>query len=216
MVTDSVRLSLKPLATFKDIKLVIIDMATANNEGYDLLIFIKTNRKYEKIPILVCSAEEDLNIVKKNILMGGKDFIIKPLRTDVLIKKIRLHTITLRQSIMIVANNKFVIENIKRSISYKEVNLTVVKTAKEAIDKASELKTDIIITDKELPDMTGLDLLGEIKEKYPNIVVILITDARGELKGKDAVASGADGFIEKPFRNKEVQRKLHGFIFEGG
>ena len=58
---------------------------------------------------------------------------------------------------------------------------------------------DLLLTDKNLPGMNGLDVLREAKARYPALPVILITayptvETRGQ-----AEALGAFGYIDKPF-----------------
>ena len=50
-----------------------------------------------------------------------------------------------------------------------------------------------------MPDIDGIDLLKEIKRKYPDTIVIMVTARNDEETKNAAVSAGADEFITKPF-----------------
>lgn len=86
-----------------------------------------------------------------------------------------------------------------------------VASAVDGLDALEKLKTarfDIVISDVKMPNMDGLELLGEIKSSYPETSVILITGKAAEFRLEDALKAGADHFIVKPFKNVEVATTL--------
>ena len=79
------------------------------------------------------------------------------------------------------------------------------KNGKEALER---LKTDlinIVITDEKMPDLSGMDLLCEIKRKNQRIPVILITAYGSVSMAVEALKKGAFYFFEKPIFNKLEQ-----------
>ena len=55
----------------------------------------------------------------------------------------------------------------------------------------------MVLSDIRMPGMKGLVLLREIKARFPNCVVFLMTGAEGDLR-MEAIRLGASAFIEKP------------------
>lgn len=67
------------------------------------------------------------------------------------------------------------------------------------------LKTELvncIVTDVKMPDLTGMELLSEIKKNYPQIPVILITAYGSVTMAVEALKKGAFYFFEKPIFDK--------------
>ncbi|MDP8261669.1 MAG: response regulator [Candidatus Ancaeobacter aquaticus] len=63
---------------------------------------------------------------------------------------------------------------------------------------------DIVITDMSMPGMNGLKLLRQVKEKKPEVQVIIIT-AFGEWGAyAEALKEGAYEFVSKPFKVEEI------------
>ncbi len=67
---------------------------------------------------------------------------------------------------------------------------------------------DVVILDINLPDGSGLDLLPEIKQGYPDTVVILLTAYTDLENAIRAVQEGADDFLTKPFETEYLVHSI--------
>ncbi|MBD3382177.1 MAG: response regulator [candidate division Zixibacteria bacterium] len=74
----------------------------------------------------------------------------------------------------------------------------------EALKIIDEGKVDLVITDVKMPEMNGFDLLKHIKEKTPQIGVIVMTAFGDAYTVRDALLLGADEYITKPFKSFEI------------
>jgi len=81
----------------------------------------------------------------------------------------------------------------------------------EAILKYNELKPDLVTMDITMPKMDGLTALKTIKKINPSAKVIMLTALGREETVKEAMLSGASGFIIKPFVQEQVLRGLSAF-----
>ncbi|MCH9613083.1 MAG: putative transcriptional regulatory protein TcrX [Chlamydiia bacterium] len=80
-------------------------------------------------------------------------------------------------------------------------------------DTANHEEVAIVILDRLLPDMDGLDILNEFKANNPNNIPVLILS--GLSSEKDIVAGldkGAVDYITKPFSLKILMQKVHSLI----
>lgn len=68
--------------------IIILDINMPIMNGLDFCEEIKTRPKFRKIPILVVSGEQNLNIKERLIEMGVYEYIMKPFRSDNLVEKI--------------------------------------------------------------------------------------------------------------------------------
>jgi len=73
-----------------------------------------------------------------------------------------------------------------------------------AIEKYKILRPDIITLDITMPVMTGIEALKEIKAFDKNARIIMISAMGQEKTVRDAVISGAVGFIVKPFNEETI------------
>ncbi|WOO41839.1 response regulator transcription factor [Rubellicoccus peritrichatus] len=66
-----------------------------------------------------------------------------------------------------------------------------------AMNEIAALKPDLVLTDINLPEVNGLEILYLLKRKYPQMRVVLFTGSITRERVKLAYEGGADGFIEK-------------------
>ncbi|SHO57470.1 Regulatory protein LuxO [Vibrio quintilis] len=79
-----------------------------------------------------------------------------------------------------------------------DIDITIVGTGKEALDSLQKREPDLILLDLRLPDMTGMDVLREVKVIYPDVPVIFMT-AHGSIEtAVEAMRHGAQDFLIKP------------------
>ncbi len=74
----------------------------------------------------------------------------------------------------------------------------------KALEIAEKADINLIVTDMQMPEMNGVELLNETKKRWPDIPVIMVT-AFGEVdKAVSAMQAGAFNFLAKPFKNDEL------------
>lgn len=67
---------------------------------------------------------------------------------------------------------------------------------------------DLVVTDMDLPDATGLEVLRRIRRADPAIRVILLTGSSSLVSADEAAAAGAVALVLKPFEFQELLREV--------
>lgn len=80
-----------------------------------------------------------------------------------------------------------------------------------AVEQIKELQPDLILLDMYLPDISGLELLKEIRMGSISSDVIMITAARDAVTIREALRLGAVDYLVKPFRFERFQEALEKF-----
>ncbi|KAB0464531.1 MULTISPECIES: quorum-sensing sigma-54 dependent transcriptional regulator LuxO [Vibrio] len=79
-----------------------------------------------------------------------------------------------------------------------EIDINIVGTGRDAIESLNHRIPDLILLDLRLPDMTGMDVLFAVKQKYPEVPVIFMT-AHGSIDtAVEAMRHGSQDFLIKP------------------
>ncbi len=81
-------------------------------------------------------------------------------------------------------------------------------TASEAVEKALELKPDIVVMDIRLPGKSGIEACREITSRQPQTKVIMLTSYAEDELLFDAIAAGASGYVLKQIGSGELVRAL--------
>ena len=77
-----------------------------------------------------------------------------------------------------------------------------------ALALMTENAVDIVVSDINMPNMDGFTLMTEIKARYPDIPIILITGFGVSEARKMAFDKGADAFVAKPFHLKDLKNVI--------
>lgn len=77
---------------------------------------------------------------------------------------------------------------------------------KEGLSMASQTKVDMIITDLNMPNMDGIEMIRNVRAmaQYKFIPIILLTTESQDGKKKEGKAAGATGWIIKPFKPEQL------------
>ena len=108
-------------------------------------------------------------------------------------------------SILIVDDEEIVRSSCVRILSSDGYRLDTAADGNEALKKLQGGAFDLVLTDLMMPGMTGIDLLRQVKEEWPDTEVIVITGYGTVKTAVDALKYGAYDYIEKPFTPEALQ-----------
>ena len=77
---------------------------------------------------------------------------------------------------------------------------------RDAIEKAQDLKPDLVLLDLSMPIMNGLEAARELKRMNPTVPLLMFTTFKTELLEREALASGCSAVVSK----SESAKLLHG------
>lgn len=76
---------------------------------------------------------------------------------------------------------------------------------REALDSLKKHPVDMVITDIQMPEVSGMELLTKVKEMDPEMVVLMITAFGSTETAVEAMKLGAYDYVQKPFKIDEVK-----------
>lgn len=80
--------------------------------------------------------------------------------------------------------------------------------AKQALSLLDRLHIDFIISDVSMPDMDGIRFLQLIRKRQQKIPILMLSALKDATVVKNAVESGANGYLAKPFESEDLVRKV--------
>ena len=97
-------------------------------------------------------------------------------------------------------------------------NLHEAADGKEAIKVLTDEWVDLVLTDINMPNMNGLELISEMKKNdiLQSIPVVMVTTVGSENKIQKSMKLGASGYIKKPFLPEDIKRTLIAIMGEDG
>ena len=112
--------------------------------------------------------------------------------------------------ILIIEDDDVLRPLLRRMLEKEEYSVEIATNGKEGIDKAEELKPDLLITDIMMPEMNGIAAIMELKNKHPKIKIIAMSGG-GAMPGdylEIAAKLGVQSTIAKPIRRKEFLKEV--------
>ncbi len=107
--------------------------------------------------------------------------------------------------VLVVDDEAPVCRTVAKILVKEDCQVDTVLSAEEALKKMEDKEYDVVITDLMMPKISGMELLGIIREKYPEISVIMITGYATIKTSVQAMKLGAFDYIPKPFTPDELR-----------
>ncbi|MCP4601325.1 MAG: sigma-54-dependent Fis family transcriptional regulator [Proteobacteria bacterium] len=117
-----------------------------------------------------------------------------------------------KERIIVVDDSKATIEVLERNLQSKGYQVYTSPNATEAMDVLNSTTVDLVITDLKMPGPSGLELVKHIRQNYADTEVMMITGYATVEGAVEAVKSGAEEYLSKPFTDEELFTAVEGAL----
>jgi DNA-binding NtrC family response regulator len=107
--------------------------------------------------------------------------------------------------ILVVEDSKPLREMLVHVLKDDQTHADSAKDGKEALDRYYGAPYDLIITDLNMPELTGIELIKKIREQDDLVEFIIITGYASLESAVEAIKAGAFDYIVKPFKVEELK-----------
>jgi DNA-binding NtrC family response regulator len=114
----------------------------------------------------------------------------------------------MNENILVVDDEISILEVVKLGLEGEGFKVDIFSNPVEALNKFSDGNYDAVLTDINMPEMSGLEVLRRCKKIDPESVIILITAYSSIDSAIEAIRGGALDYIRKPFRMEELILRL--------
>jgi CheY-like chemotaxis protein len=109
---------------------------------------------------------------------------------------------------VLVVDDEAVIRLLFKDLLSKEYELVEAETAEQALQQLGAGSFDLLVCDKNLPGLSGLDLAHQAKNRWPKLKVILMTGYPSLVTAQQSLELGLVDYLVKPFDDIKVVRDL--------
>jgi len=113
-----------------------------------------------------------------------------------------------QDSILIVDDDKIILDSLCEFLKLEGYNASGAESYKQAVSQIQKNRFALVITDINLPDGSGFELLNLIRKNYPQTVVIIITGYGSIESAVEAIKMGAYDYLTKPIVDDELRLTL--------
>jgi two-component system, chemotaxis family, chemotaxis protein CheY len=120
-------------------------------------------------------------------------------------------------NVLIVDDSSAIRKILQRVLRQVEAPISEIYEAADGVEALAVLgkeKVSFVLSDINMPNMDGLQLLSEIKSRaeLKALPVVMITTEGAQNKVLEAVNLGAAGYVRKPFTPEQIKEKLVGIV----
>ncbi|MEE9402733.1 MAG: sigma-54 dependent transcriptional regulator, partial [Desulfobacteria bacterium] len=116
------------------------------------------------------------------------------------------------ETILIVDDEKNYLVVLSSFLSGEGYEPITADNAQQALDIVENTDLDLVLTDMKMPSMDGIELLRRIKEKSPDLPVVMMTAYGTVEKAVEAMQLGAFNFVLKPFQNETLKQIIRNAV----
>ena len=119
--------------------------------------------------------------------------------------------------VLVVEDDAFNQEVAKELITMlcPNVEVEIAGNGKEALAKMQENEFDLVFSDIDMPEMNGIELVKEIKSRFPNLPVVALTAFAVVGDKERLLLEGFDDYVSKPIEIQELQRVISKYLLSG-
>jgi len=112
------------------------------------------------------------------------------------------------KKILLIDDELDILEILKEFLEFRGFNVIHFDNPVKAIKNFHPDYYNIVITDLNLPDMSGCELLSKIRDIDRNIPIIIISGYLEDIQKENILTKGASAYLEKPFNLKQLENLI--------
>lgn len=118
------------------------------------------------------------------------------------------------KNILIVDDCKTTRKLLSYLLKEAKLNITLAENGFDALEKLARNAIDIVLTDMNMPQMDGIELIRSMKEddSYKNIPIVMLTTEADESERNRGLEVGASSYLTKPVGKEQLMAEINKYI----
>jgi DNA-binding NtrC family response regulator len=113
------------------------------------------------------------------------------------------------EKVLLVDDEEEFVETLAERMRNRGMDVATSNSGGEALELVDKEPYDVVVLDLQMPGMDGIEVLERIKQRQPDIQVVLLTGHATVEKGVEAMKHGALEFLEKPIDLSTLSEIIH-------
>ncbi|MGB5287152.1 MAG: response regulator [Ignavibacteriaceae bacterium] len=153
---------------------ILMDIILPDANGLELLQQIRGIKTAKSTPVIICSVEAE---EQKAFLMGAVEYFVKPINYKYLIEVLTNYRLRKDSNILLVDDDVPSLNLLKEAVERIGFKAVAYSDSTQVMDSVRNMQLDLAIIDLDMPDIDGVELIGNIKstEQFKNLPIIIYT-----------------------------------------
>jgi PAS domain S-box-containing protein len=210
---------------------IILDLNLPDGSGFDLLARLKEDVRTRNIPVIISSIEERRSEARK---LGASGYLLKPYTQQELRFEVEKAASFARSNdqimvieppvhlptILMADDNELILETVSDYLLSKEFKFIATRSGYEMLERAPEVKPDIILVDIQMPGLDGMETIRRLRaHSDPHLVkvpIIAVTALAMTGDREKCLAAGANEYLSKPVSLQNLEKRIRELLEMNG
>jgi two-component system, chemotaxis family, chemotaxis protein CheY len=116
---------------------------------------------------------------------------------------------------MIVDDSNIIRRRIERSQQIDRLEVVAcAANGREAVELFERTRPDVVTMDLTMPEMDGIECVEKLVSMHPDVLILVVSALADKATAVEAIEKGANGFLCKPFTDRQLNDALHELLAE--
>ncbi|MBC8154595.1 MAG: response regulator transcription factor [Bacteroidetes bacterium] len=120
------------------------------------------------------------------------------------------------KKILIIENDALIVDLVRIHLRTLPANIITAAGGRDGLDQLTHQSVDLCILDVMLPDMDGIEICRQIRQRDKFIPVLMLTAKAQETDKIAGLEAGADDYLTKPFGIQELMARVRALLRRSG
>ena len=186
---------------------LLTDVEMPKLDGFELCRRVKNDPATAEIPVVICSSLGQAENLEQGFDAGADDYLVKPVVAEELTTRLRSLLATRlraeRERVLIVDDSAAIRHLVADCLRRQKFAIETAVDGQDGYEKASRSPPDIVLTDYDMPRMTGFQLVMALRKnpKTRDIPLVMLTARDSSRDQAQMRAAGLTSYLVKPFGN---------------
>ena len=116
------------------------------------------------------------------------------------------------ERVLVVEDDQSIGTGLVQALRNADHDATLVPTAAAALESLETELPELVLLDLGLPDIDGIDLCRQIRDRWPDLRIVILTARSDEIEIVVGLDAGADDYLVKPFRLAELMARVRAHL----
>jgi DNA-binding response OmpR family regulator len=199
---------------------VLLDVQMPRLDGYQLCERIREHPITRHTPVVFITSQDSPADLEQSFNVGANEFLAKPVDDEDLrqmLKRIfRGMRLRGRDRILVIDDSPTVLGMLRYGLGQHGFQVISARNGEEGLRKALRFRPTVVISDWEMPEMTGTELCQHLRkaEETKGAAILLVSSRSTRADAIKALREGADEYIVKPFNFERLVATVERLVAE--
>jgi len=153
---------------------ICLDAVMPEMDGWSTLRVIKSRPSTAEIPVVMVTMVDDRS---RGIVLGAADYLVKPIRKDVLLASIGRLQPQRRRPVLVVEDDRVTREMTSRMLRSEGYEVVEAENGRVALERIAEQLPSVVLLDLMMPELDGFQVVTEIRRRpaWADLPIVVLT-----------------------------------------